>query len=124
MHPIVLVSPVELPAQFATVVQPLPPGEAEPLHVRSCEVTVGGGGPAIGVECGDDLFLLSYDGVAEMQSGEVAFHGTALLLQRTPDGGRIASMVDGRRLSIGDREVFTSSDPIPATCIELPTRSL
>jgi hypothetical protein len=49
-------SPVELPAQFATVVQPLPPGEAEPLHVRSCEVTVGGGGPAIGVDCGDDLF--------------------------------------------------------------------
>ena len=87
-------------------------------------MTVGGGGPAIGVECGDDLFLLSYDGPAEMRSGEVAFHGTALLLRRTPDGRRLAWMVDGRRLSLDRREVFTTSDPKPATSIELTKRSL
>ena len=115
---------VELPAQFATVVQPLPPGDAEPLRVRPCDVTVGGGGPAIGVECGDDLFLLSHDGPAEMRSAEVAFHGTALLLRRAPDGRRHAWMVDGRRLSLDGREVFTTSDPKPATSIELTKRSL
>jgi hypothetical protein len=87
-------------------------------------VTVRGGRPAIGVECGDDTFLLSYDGAAEMHSGAVAFHGTALLLRRTPDGRRLAWMVDGRRLSLDGREVFACNDPKLATSIELTKRSL
>jgi hypothetical protein len=118
-------SQVELPAQFATVVQPLPPGDAEPMHVQPRDVTVRGGGPAIGVECGGDLFLLSYDGAAEMESGDIAFHGTALLLRRTPDGTRQAWMVDGQRLSLGDMEVFATDDPKPAASIELkPERTI
>lgn len=91
-----------LPCHFETVIQPLPAGSASPMKVEGRPVSCRGPQSCAAVACGNDLFLISYDGPAEMTCGDVTFHGTALLLER--DRGRVlrAYTVDGRELRIGD----------------------
>jgi hypothetical protein len=91
-----------LPRHFETVIQPLPAGQAHPMKVKTQPVTCAGKQTCAAVACGDDLFLISYDGPAEMRCGEVEFQGTALLLARGGKGrARHASAVDGRALRVG-----------------------
>ncbi|MCX6902890.1 MAG: alginate lyase family protein [Verrucomicrobia bacterium] len=93
-----------LPRHCETVIQPLPAGEARPLTVASRTVTCGGPQTCAAVACGGDLFLIAYDGPAEMRCEDVEFHGTALLLERDPQGRPLrASTVDGNLLRVGGR---------------------
>ena len=72
---------------------------------------------------GRDLFLICYDGPTEMACADVQFHGTALLLRHdkvAPCGHALhACMVDGKRLTIAGRQVFSTETPAPAREIEL-----
>ena len=53
-----------------------------------------------------DLFLLSYDGPAEMECGGVRFQGTTLLLERDQQGRVLhAFAVEGRELRVDGRDV-------------------
>jgi len=64
---------------------------------------------------GGDLFLFSYDGPAEMVSGDVRFDGTALLL-----GPNRADMVDGKSLTIGGRQIFSTK--VPRATVSVPRK--
>jgi hypothetical protein len=91
-----------LPRHFETVIQPLLTSRARPMKVAARPVTCAGKQSCAAVACGDDLFLISYDGPAEMRCGEVEFQGTALLLARDGQGRALyASAVDGRALRVG-----------------------
>jgi hypothetical protein len=65
-------------------------------------VTVDGGGSAIGVECGDDLFLLSFEDAAKVECDEVAFRPCCCDASQTALGGRGWSMAGDYR-SVTDR---------------------
>ncbi len=110
-HDIVYRCQAELPFHFETVVQPLPQGKVSPMVVTSRPVTAEPGKVCAGLACGGDLFLISYDGPADMTAGEVRFRGTAVLLSRQAGKWRQAHMIDGERLILGGQEVFSASAP-------------
>jgi len=119
-HDIVYRCSAELPLHFETVVQPLAARETEPMQVKSRQVDGEKGKACAALSCGDDLFLISYDGPADMACGDVRFHGTALLLSFDQRGSLVrAYMVDGKLLTIGDRQVFSTETPTPARSLEL-----
>lgn len=119
-HDIVYRCRTELPRHFETVVQPLPPGYTQPMKVESRQVNCEEGKTCAALKCASDLFLICYDGPTEMSCADIRFHGTALML--TLDASRRpvqALMVDGRALSIGGNQVFSTDTPMPARSIEL-----
>lgn len=119
-HNVVYRCRAELPRHSETVVQPLPPGDAEPMDVRALEVTSENGITCAGVSCGDDLLVVSYDGSAEMTCGNIRYHGTALLMRRDASGKPTrANMVDGKLLSIDGKEIFSTETTTPARSINL-----
>ena len=119
-HDIVYRCRGELPRHFETVVQPLPPGEAEPMRVQSLDVCSDSGQMCAAVRCGRDLFLVAYDGPTDMVCQGVCFSGTALLLCRDEQGRPTrAHMVDGTALAIGGHEVFATRAPSPARTLDL-----
>jgi len=106
-HDIVYRCRAELPRHLQFVVQPLPPGDAAPMKVHALEVKSEDGNCCAALACGDDRFLISYDGPAEMACGQIRFHGTALLLSCDDTGRPVrADMVDGT--------------PTPARSIQMP----
>jgi len=120
-HDIVYRSRGKLPRHFETVIQPLPAGDAAPMKVRTLEIKASDGASCAALSCGNDLFLLSYDGPTEMTCGEIRFHGTALLLDCVLSGRPVrAHMVDGRRLRLADKEAFSTDSPTPARTLKLP----
>jgi len=96
----------QLPRHFETVVQPLLGDKAKPMVVEARPVTCRGSQTCAAVACGSDLFLLSYDGPAEMECGDIRFQGTALLLERDQQG-RVVHVfaVEGRELRVDGRDV-------------------
>jgi len=56
-----------------------------------------------------------------MTSGEVQFHGTALLLRTDEGGGGYthAFMVDGKQLTIDGELVFSTENPTPTLSFDL-----
>ena len=119
-HDIVYRSRATLPRHFETVVQPLPAGVAEPMRVQSLDVKPQDGMTCAAITCGDDLFLLSYDGPADMVCEGVHFSGTALLLSRDKQGRLVrASMVDARAVTVGERQVLASDTPKRAQTLDL-----
>lgn len=120
-HDIVYRARTNLPRHFETVVQPLPAGDVLPMTAKALEVASDDGRTCAALSCGDDLFLVSYDGPTEMTCGSVRFDGTALLLRsEKPGAAGQAHMVDGRRLRLGAKDVFSSDSPTPARTLELP----
>lgn len=108
-HDIVYRCNPELPEHFETVVQPLPAGTSEPLKVQSRQVNSKDGKTCAAVKCGNDLFLISYDGQAEMTCEGIKFIGTALLLKFDKSGRAArAYMVDVELLTVGGREIFST----------------
>jgi len=119
-HDIVYRSHRQLPAHFETVVQPLPAGRTKPVKVEDVQVKCEEGKTCAGITCGDDLFLLSYDGPAKMDCGDVVFEGTALLLRYDPKGQVAhAYSVDGHALSIKDKRLYSADVPMPALTLDL-----
>jgi hypothetical protein len=119
-HDLVYRSHPELPVHRETVVQPLPAGESAPMSVTDLGAQSQDGAACAGLRCGDDLFLVSYDGPVEMQCGEVAYRGTALLLRHGADGcPSLAHMVDGERLVIANEQAFATDEPAAARSVHL-----
>jgi len=59
-----------------------------------------------------------------MSCGDVVFHGSALLLICNAKGEpERAYMVDGKSLTLGDRQVFTTDTPAPARTIDIPRKT-
>ena len=120
-HDIIYRVRTELPRHFETVVQPLPAGDGSPITVKALKVASADGKTCAAPSCGDDLFLVSYDGPTEMTCGDVRFSGTTLLLSRDESGRPTrAHMVDGRRLRLADKEAFASGTPTPARSVDQP----
>jgi hypothetical protein len=123
-HDIVYRCHTELPRHFETVIEPLPPGYTQPMKVESRQVNCEEGKTCAALKCASDMFLICYDGPTEMSCADIRFHGTALML--TLDASRRpvqALMVDGRALSIGGNQIFSTDTPMPARSIELHTIS-
>lgn len=119
-HDIIYRCRTELPRHFQTVVQPLPPGDARPMRVESCQVTCTEGKTCAAVRCGDTLLLISYDGPAEMTCDDVRFQGTALLLTFDASGRAVrAHMVDGRLLVLAGTDAFSTDTPSAARSLDL-----
>jgi len=119
-HDIVYRCSAELPQHFETVVQPLPAGGAGPMQVESRQVDSENGKMYAALSYGNDLFLISYDGPADMACDDVRFHGTALLLSYDQRGSPVrAYMVDRKLLTIGDRQVFSTDTPTPSLSLDL-----
>ena len=113
-----------LPRHFETVVQPLPAGDTAPMKVRSLQVKSEQQKTCAGLSCDDDLFLISYDGPAQMSYGDVVFHGSALLLTYNAKGEpEQAYMVDGKSLIIGDKQVFATDTPAPTRTIDISRKT-
>jgi hypothetical protein len=108
-HDIVYRCKTELPRHFETVVQPLPPGEAEPLKVQSRQVDCEEGKTCAALKYDGDLFLISYDGPTEMACADVKFVGTALLL-KSDKSNRAAKayMVDAKLFTVGGKQLFSA----------------
>ncbi|MFH1550615.1 MAG: alginate lyase family protein [Planctomycetota bacterium] len=123
-HDIIYRCRSRLPRHFETLIQPLPAGDAAPMVVRSLQVESGQKKTCAGLSCGDDLFLISYDGPAQMSCGDVVFHGSALLLIYNAKGEpERAYMVDGKSLMIGDKQVFATDTPAPAHTIDISRKT-
>jgi len=119
-HDIVYRCSTELPKHFETVVQPLPPGEAEHLKVQSRQVDCKEGKMCAAVKCGNDLLLISYDGPAEMTCEDIKFVGTALLLKFDKSSrADKAYMVDAKLLTIGGKQIFSTDIQKPAVSLHL-----
>ncbi|MEW6358883.1 MAG: alginate lyase family protein [Planctomycetota bacterium] len=119
-HDIVYRCRRSLPAHFETVIQPLPPGYATPLKVQPVQVECEGAMAAAALACGDDLFLLSYDGPAKMTCRNVIFEGTSLLLRYDARGVEAqAYVVDGRALSVGGKTLFSAEAPMAPRVVDL-----
>jgi len=119
-HDIVYRTRTKLPQHFETVVQPLPPGDAESKKVQALEVESEGGTTCAALSCGDDLFLISYDGPVKMTCGDVRFHGTSLILARDAAGRTVeAHFVDGESLALANRRVFSTDAPRPARSVAI-----
>jgi hypothetical protein len=119
-HDIVYRCRTELPRHFETVVQPLPAGRTEPMGVQSRQVDCEDRKTCAALKCGGDLFLISYDGPAEMACADVRFLGTALLLRSSTSGRAVrAYMVDGKLLMLGGTTVLSTDRATPARSLEL-----
>jgi hypothetical protein len=119
-HDIVYRCRAESGRHFETVLQLLPPGKTAPMVVQSLPITCNGPGTCAAVKAGRDLFLLSYDGPAEMACDQIRFHGTALLLTYDEAGRPArADMLDGQRLTIDGKEVVLPASPSPACSLDL-----
>ncbi|HEO69718.1 MAG TPA: alginate lyase family protein [Candidatus Hydrogenedentes bacterium] len=107
----------QLPKTFQTVIQPLPPGsDTVPMAARAVEVECPDSQACAGLRCGDDLFLLSYTGTAEITCEDVRFAGTALLIRRNASGrATLAHMVDGKRLELAGKKCTPSRSPFPVS---------
>ncbi len=103
----------ELPQHFETVIEALPKGEVRARRIESRRVHCDPGKTCAALAYGGDLFLFSYDGAAEMVSGDVRFQGTALLL-----GPNRADMIDGKSLTVGGRQIFSTGTP--RTTVSVP----
>ncbi|GAI28646.1 unnamed protein product, partial [marine sediment metagenome] len=108
-HDIIYRCRQQLPLHFETVIQALPPGETEIKKVQSRQVISGQSATCAALTYDDDLFLISYDGPAEMTCCDVRFYGTALLLRTDVGGGGYsqAYMVDGKQLTLNGELVFS-----------------
>ena len=72
------------------------------------------------IACGDDLFLLSYDGSAKMKYRNVAVEASALLLRYNATGVEAqAYVVDGHALSVGGKTLFSTDAPTEARALDL-----
>jgi hypothetical protein len=112
-HDIVYRSCKALPAHIGTVIQPLPADESSPMAVASVRAECSK--EATAIACGSDLLLLSYDGSATIKCRDVNFEGSVLLLRYDSHGDVYqAHMVDGRVLSIGGVEFFSTDSPASA----------
>jgi len=110
----------QLPAHFATAVQPLGGKSNRPMKVTAVDVRADDKKPAIMIRCGSDLFALCYDGPARMRFGNVDFHGTAMLLEREADTTPTrVHLVDGRSVTIAGKIVFSSDNPPESQSIDL-----
>ena len=120
-HDIIYRCHQQLPLHFETVIQALPPGEPEIKKVQSRQVISEQSATCAALTYDDDLFLISYDGPAEMTCGDVRFHGTALLLRTDVGGGGYsqAYMVDGKQLTINGELVFSTEIPTPSRSFDL-----
>jgi hypothetical protein len=117
-HDIVYRRRTKLPARFEFVLEPLPPGQSKLAPVTPRDLASKEGNACSALAYGRDLFLICYDGPAEMTCADVQFQGTALLLRRDTRALR-AYMVDGKRLALAGRQVFSSETPAPAQVVEV-----
>ncbi|HOZ48379.1 MAG TPA: alginate lyase family protein [Candidatus Hydrogenedentes bacterium] len=121
-HDVVYACDTDLPSTFATVIQPLAPGRTDDVRIVEPEVVrVSGSQACVAFWHGNDLFLLSYEGPAEMTCGPIHFKGTALLLRC--DSGRRprqALALDATRLDVSGASMLKSDRPSGAQAIDFP----
>ncbi|MCX7045284.1 MAG: alginate lyase family protein [Candidatus Sumerlaeota bacterium] len=119
-HDIVYRRRAKLPQHFETVIQPLPAGKTQHITVEPLQSNTQTTQTCAALACGNDLFLISYDGPTDISCDGVQFSGTALLLQRDEQRRPLqAFMVDGKSLMIGGKSVFSPQTPAPAHSLDL-----
>lgn len=121
-HQIVYRRQTALPVRFETVLQPLPAGRATPLRVQNRALidVRPADAKCTAIACGNDLLLLSYTGPAQLTCGAIRFHGTTALVTCDQAGTpQTAMLVDGERLEIAGKPVYSVKTPHAALTIRL-----